>query len=72
MVHKRKRIACDIYKAVITSSTFFSDTDPLVVYVTADKNRYPIYVEANIIVGSIKVFLLPYLNYRPKFKANKR
>ncbi|VAW30509.1 hypothetical protein MNBD_BACTEROID07-1456 [hydrothermal vent metagenome] len=72
MVHKRKRIACNVYKAVITSSTFFSDTDPLVVYVTADKNRYPIYVEANIIVGSIKVFLLPYLNYRPKYKVYKR
>ncbi len=71
MVRKRKRIACNVYKAVITSSTFFSDTDPLVVYVTADRNRYPIYVEANIIVGSIKVFLLPYLNYRPKFKARK-
>jgi len=72
MVHKRKRIVCDVYKAVITSSTFFSATDPLVVYVTADKHRYPIYVEANIIVGSVKVFLLPYLNYRPKFKTHRR
>ena len=72
MVHKKERIACDVYKAVITSSTFFSDTDPLVVFVTADKHRYPIYVEANIIVGSLKAFMLPYLNYKPKFKAHKR
>lgn len=72
MVRKKKRITCNVYKAVITSSTFFSDTDPLVVYVTADKHRYPIYVEANIIVGSVKVFLKPYLDYRPKFKSHKR
>ncbi len=72
MVHKKERIACDVYKAVITSSTFFSDTDPLVVYVTADKHRFPIYVEANIIVGSVKVFMLPYLDFRPKFKSHKR
>ncbi len=71
MVHKKKRIVCDVFKAVITSSTFFSDTDPLVVFVTADKHRYPIYVEANIIVGSVKAFMLPYLNYKPKFKARR-
>ena len=69
MVRKKEQIPCDVYKAVITSSTFFSDTDPLVVYVTADKYRYPVYVEANIIVGSVKVFLQPYLNFKPKFKA---
>jgi len=71
MIHKKERITCDVFKAVITSSTFFSDTDPLVVYVTSDEHRYPIYVEANIIVGSIKVFLMPYLDYKPKFKAHK-
>jgi len=72
MEHKRKKIPCDVYKAVILNSTFFSDTDPLLVYVTADRYRYPIYVEANIIVGSIKVFLMPYLEYKPHFKAHKK
>ena len=72
MEHKKKKISCDVYKAVILNSTFFSDTDPLVVYVTADKNRYPIYVEANIIVGSVKVFLRPYMDFKPKFIPRKR
>ncbi len=67
MEHKKKQIVCDVYKAVILNSTFFSDTDPLIVYVTADKHRYPVYVEANIIVGSVKVFLRPYLDYKPRF-----
>ncbi len=66
MAHRKKRILCDIYEAIITNSTFFSEKDPLKVYVTADKHRYPIYVEANIIVGSIKVFMQRYLNYKPK------
>jgi len=72
MVHKRKRILCDIYEAVITNSTFFSEVDPLKVYVTADKHRYPIYLEANIIIGSIKVFMEPYLNYKPKREPHSR
>ncbi len=72
MKHKKEKIVCDVYKAVILNSTFFSDTDPLEVYVTADRKRYPIYVEANIIVGSVKVFLHPYLDYRPKFPIHKR
>jgi hypothetical protein len=71
MVERKKKIPCDVYKAVILNSTFFSDTDPLTIYVSADKNRYPIYVEANIIVGSIKVYMLPYLDYKPKFKVRK-
>jgi hypothetical protein len=72
MEHKKKKISCDVYKAVILNSTFFSDTDPLVVYVTADRYRYPIYVEANIIVGSVKVFLIPYLEYKPRFKLPQK
>ncbi len=66
MVHKKRRILCDIYEAVMTNSTFFSKKDPLKIYVTDDKHRYPIYVGANIIVGSIKIFMLPYLDYKPK------
>jgi len=72
MKHKKRKVLCDVYKAAILNSTFFSDTDPLIVYVTADKHRYPVYVEANIIVGSVKVFLQPYLNYKPKFPIRKR
>ncbi len=72
MIHKKEKIICNVYKAVITSSTFFSSTNPLVVFVTDDKNRYPVFVEANIIVGSIKVFLLPYLDYNPRFRKHKR
>ncbi|UBM63177.1 DUF3108 domain-containing protein [Candidatus Sulfidibacterium hydrothermale] len=72
MEHKRKKIKCDVYKAVLLNSTFFSDTDPLLVYITDDQYRYPVYVEANIVVGSIKVFLMPYLDYKPHFKPHKK
>lgn len=72
MKYKKKKIACDVYKAVILNSTFFSDTDPLEVYVTADRKKYPIYVQANIIVGSVKVFLIPYLDYKPRFRPGKK
>jgi len=66
MAYRKDKIPCHIYKAVLTSSTFFSRKDPLSVYVTADAKRLPIYVEANIIVGSIKIYLIPYQEYKPK------
>jgi len=68
---KDKVISCHVYKAVITQSTFFSRKDPLVVYVTNDNRRLPVYVKANIIVGSIKVYLKPYLNYKVQ-KSNSQ
>ncbi len=71
MVYHKNKIACHIYKAVISSSTFFSRKDPLSVFVTANDKRYPIYVEANIIVGSIKIYLKPYQDYKPKRKYSK-
>ncbi len=72
MVYRKKHIPCNIYAAIMGSSTFFSDNDPLKVYVTADKNRYPIYVVANIIVGSVKVYLAPYDDYKPKRSSKRR
>ncbi len=59
------KLSCHVYKAVIAKSTFFSRKDPLVVYVSNDARRLPVYVEANIVVGSIKAFLQPYINYKP-------
>jgi len=71
MAYRKNKIPCHIYKAVITSSTFFSRTDPLSVFVTADSNHLPIYVEANIIVGSIKIYLMPYQDYKPKIHHSR-
>lgn len=62
---KKKRIACSVYHAIITSSTFFSKKDPLLVYVTDNKKQIIIFAEANIIVGSIKAYQKHYQNLRP-------
>jgi hypothetical protein len=63
---KKEQLSCHVYKAVIAKSTFFSQKDPLVVFVSNDYRRLPVYVEANIVVGSIKAFLQPYIDYRAK------
>ena len=65
---KNEILPCHVYKAVIAKSTFFSKTDPLVVFVSDDTRRLPVYVEANIIVGSVKVFLNPYRGFKVQKK----
>ena len=44
------------YTAVVTNSTLFSAADAINVWVSDDKHRIPLYIEAKISVGTIKVF----------------
>jgi len=44
------------YTAVVTNSTLFSTADAINVWVSDDKHRIPLYIEAKIGVGAIKVF----------------
>ncbi len=49
-----------LYVALLTESSFFSGSEEIKVYVSDDKNRYPVYIRADVIVGSIKIFLKSY------------
>ena len=62
----KKRIACSVYSANITNSTFFENGNSLKVYVTDDDRQIVIYGEAKIIVGSIKIYQEGYQNMRPE------
>lgn len=68
---KKNSISCNIFKIDNIASTFFSDNNPLRVFISDDPNKFIIYVEANIVVGSIKAYQEGYLKMRPDRTARK-
>jgi hypothetical protein len=53
---------CIKFKPLLIQGTIFTDGEEMEVYVTDDQNRIPIYVEAKILVGTIKAYLSSYKN----------
>ena len=45
------------FKPLLIEGTIFTGGEDMEVSVTDDKNRIPLYVEANILVGSVKVYI---------------
>ena len=64
-----KKYKCIKFSPLLVEGTIFNDGEDMTVYVTDDKNRIPIYVEANIAVGSIRAFLTTYKNLKYSLDA---
>jgi hypothetical protein len=60
---------CIKFKAMLIEGTMFSEGEDLIVWVTDDKNKIPIIVEAKILVGSIKAYLTEAKGLRYKMEA---
>ena len=52
-----KKHNCIKISPLLIEGTIFEEGEFMEVYVTDDKNRIPIYIEAHIIIGSIKVYM---------------
>lgn len=72
----KEKVATDFgkYKCVkfsvsLISGTIFKEGEEMTVWVTDDKNRLPVYIEAPIIVGSVKVELQSFSNLRNAMDA---
>ena len=52
-----KKYSCIIISPLLIEGTIFKEGDNMRVYITDDLNRIPIYVEAEILVGSIKAYI---------------
>lgn len=53
---------CIKFKPLLIQGTIFTDGEEMEVFVTDDQNRIPIYVEAKIVVGTIKAYLTSFKN----------
>lgn len=54
---EKKKFDCIKFKPLLVEGSIFQGGEDMTVYVTNDKNKIPILVEAKIIVGSIKAYL---------------
>ncbi len=52
-----KRYKCIKFSAKMVSGTIFRGDEDVLVWVTDDDNRIPIYIEAKILVGTVKAYL---------------
>jgi hypothetical protein len=52
-----KRYRCIKFAAKMVQGTIFKGDEDVVVWVTDDANKIPVYIEAKIIVGTIKAYL---------------
>jgi hypothetical protein len=53
-----KPVHCIKFSAVIDKGTMFRSGEKITVWVTDDANKTPVFIEAKIVVGSIKVYLI--------------
>jgi hypothetical protein len=51
---------CIKFSVLLVEGTVFHGGEDMIVWVTNDKNRIPVYLESPILVGSVKVFLNSY------------
>lgn len=55
---KSGKYRCFKFQPIVQSGRVFNDPDDLVVYISDDKNRIPVLIEAKVIVGSVKLELM--------------
>lgn len=54
---KGKKIKCIKFSASLVAGTIFKPGDSMTILVTDDRAHLPVYIEADILVGSVKAFL---------------
>lgn len=59
-----KKYHCIKFSALLVEGTIFKDGEDLMVWVTDDNNKIPIMVEAKILIGSVKAYLIKAENLR--------
>jgi len=59
-----KRYRCNKFAAKMVQGTIFKGDEDVLVWVTDDENKIPVYIEAKIIVGTIKAYLKDYKGLR--------
>jgi hypothetical protein len=64
-----KKYRCIKFTAKMVQGTIFKGDEDVVIWVTDDENRIPVYIEAKIIVGTVKAYLKDASGLRNRMKA---
>ncbi len=68
-VDDKNSFKCIKFKPKLVEGTIFKGGEGMTVWATDDKNRVPIYVEAPILVGSVKAKIISWKGLRNKFDS---
>lgn len=60
------------FKPLLVEGTIFSGGENMTVWVSDDKNRIPVRIESQILIGSVKVDLSGYKNLRHEFSSKRK
>ena len=69
--HDGNKYRCHKFSALLVEGTIFSGGEDLFVWVTDDRNKIPILVEAKILVGSVKAYFIKGENLKFPFETLK-
>ncbi len=64
-----RRFECLVFSPLLVEGTLFRDGEGMKVYVTNDRNRVPVYIEAKILIGKVKAILKDTENLRHPMDA---
>jgi len=65
------KILCYKFSPLLVKGSIFQGGEGMIVWATADENRIPVYVESEILVGSVKAHLIRYKGTRYPFMKGK-
>ena len=63
------KVDCFAFRPIVQSGRVFKEKESLTIWITADKNRIPIRVQADLSVGALKVDIEEYSGLANPFKA---
>jgi Protein of unknown function (DUF3108) len=66
---KLGNVRCIKFKPKLIEGTIFKGGEHMTVWVTDDENKMPVYVETDIIVGKVKVYLMEYSNLKNRLNC---
>lgn len=69
--HDGNKYQCHKFSALLVEGTIFSGGEDLLVWVSDDRNKIPILVEAKILVGSVKAYFVKGENIKFPFESLK-
>ncbi len=68
---KGNKYNCVKFSALLVEGTIFKGGEDLIVWVTDDKNKVPVLVEAKILIGSVKAYLESYKGLKYPIETTK-
>jgi len=63
------KVRCIKFRPKLIEGTIFKSGEGMTVWVTDDENKMPLYVETQIVIGTVKVYLINYIGLKNKMNC---